>query len=180
EKGIEPSVQSAEVAQRQYGLHVFSGTLREYDANSQFDVITFNNVLEHSSEPWKEIDRARNLLKSEGLIFIRFPNGLLHTRIYRLASKFGLANLVHKFLVFHQYSFTSKFISRLLSDWDFSGITVLNSPPSEADPNRLFFSPNFAQFIKTLFYLMGKTIAIISGRKVLLGTSLEVLAVKKE
>lgn len=107
-KGIEPSVQSVEVAKRKYGLDVFKGILMGYNRNNQFDVVTFINVLDHSAEPWKEVDRAKNLLKPGGLIYIRFPNGSLHTRIYRLAFKFRLANLAHRFLVFHQFSFTTK------------------------------------------------------------------------
>jgi SAM-dependent methyltransferase len=178
-KGIEPSMQSVEVAQREYGLDVFNGTLREYNGKGQFDVITFNNVLEHSAEPWKELDRARNLLKSGGFIFIRFPNGFLHTQIYRLASKFGLTNLIYEFLVFHQFPFAPKFMKRLLADQDFSQITILNSPPSEGDPHKLFFLPTLAQFIKRSLYLMAKAAELISGRKILLGTSLEVMAVKK-
>ena len=178
EKRIEPSTQSVEKAQREYGLDIFNGTLQEYDGDGQFDVITFINVLDHSVEPWEEIERTRNLLKPTGLIFIRFPNGLLHTRIYRLALKCGLANLIRKFLVFHQFCFTPKFIRRFLSDWNFSRITILNSPPSEGDPTKLFFFHTFAQFIKRSLYLMAKVIEIIGGGNILLGTSLEVLAVK--
>ena len=178
-KGIEPSKQSVEMAKRKYGLDVFDGTLQEYDGNGQFDVITFINVLEHSAEPWKEIDRARNLLRSQGLVYIRFPNGFLHTQIYRLALKFRLVNLVRKFLVFHQFCFTPKFVRRFLSDWNFSRITILNSPPSEGDPTKLFYSPTLAQYIKRSFHLMAKLVEVISGRKILLGTSLEVIAVKR-
>jgi len=176
--GVEPSNQSVEVAQRQYGLDVINGTLREYDGNSQFDVITFINVLDHSVEPWKEIDRTNNLLKPEGLIYIRFPNGFLHTRIYRLALKLRLANLARRFLVFHQFCFTPKFIRKFLSDWGFSGINILNSPPSEGDPHKLFYLPTLAQFIKRSFHMMAKAMEVISRRKILLGTSLEVTAFK--
>jgi 2-polyprenyl-3-methyl-5-hydroxy-6-metoxy-1,4-benzoquinol methylase len=177
-KGIEPSVQSVEAAQRRFGVDVFKGTLREFYGNGPFDVITFINVLDHSAEPWKEIDRARDLLESGGLIFIRFPNGVLHTRIYSLACRYGLANLVCKFLVFHEYSFTPRFIRRLLLDCGFSRIIILNSPPSEGDPHKLFYYPTLAKFIKRSFHLMAKAIELISSRKILLGASLEVMAVK--
>jgi len=178
-KGIEPSVQSLEIAREQNKLDVFNGTLREYDGNGQFDVITFINVLEHSAEPWKEIERARSLLKPGGLIFIRFPNGFLHTQIYRLALRLRLGNQVGRFLVFHQFPFTPKFITRLLADQGFSQITIHNSPPSEGDPHRLFFLPALAQFIKRSLHLVARTIEFISRQKILLGISLEVAAVKK-
>jgi len=178
-KGIEPSVQSVEVAQREYGLDIFNGTLQGYERNSQFDAVTFINVLDHSAEPWEEIERARDLLKPGGFIYLRFPNGFLHTQIYRLALKFRLVNLVKKFLVFHQFCFTPKFIRRFLRDWGFSRINILNSPPSEGDPHKLFYLPTLAQFIKRSFHMMAKTFEVISVRKILLGTSLEVIAVKR-
>ncbi|RLB25090.1 MAG: hypothetical protein DRG66_08370 [Deltaproteobacteria bacterium] len=66
-----------------------------------------------------------------------------------------------------------------MSDWGFSKITILNSPPSEGDPTKLFYSPTLAQYIKRSFHLMAKLVEVISGRKILLGTSLEVMAVKR-
>ena len=97
----------------------------------------------------------------------------------RLALKFRLVNLVKKFLVFHQFCFTPKFIRRFLRDWGFSRINILNSPPSEGDPHKLFYLPTLAQFIKRSFHMMAKNVEVISGRKILLGTSLEAIAVKR-
>lgn len=178
-KGIEPSRQSAEFARSQHNLDVFCGTLQEYSGDDQYDVITFINVLDHSAEPWREIKRAVDLLKPGGTLYLRFPNGLLHTGLYKLASKSGFADRISKLLVFHQFSFTSKFIPRLLLDSGFSGITVLNSPSSEGDPHNLFPAPEFAQYVKKFFYLTAKAIHILTLGRLLLGTSLEVIATKK-
>lgn len=177
-KGIEPSNQSVEVARSENNLNVFGGTLREYVGNQQVDAASFINVLDHSAEPWKEKEKAGNLLRSGELIYIRFPNGLLRTQVYRLALKFRSADLIKQFLVFHLYSFTPRFIIRLLSDHGFSEILIRNSSPSEGDPYKLFRCKAFAQFIKRSLYVMTKTIEIISCRKILLGTSLEVMAIK--
>ena len=178
-KGIEPSVDSARVAKRQNNLDVFIGTLQEYSGNERFDVITFINVLDHSAEPWKEIERANDLLKPNGILYLRFPNGLLHTNLYQIASQMGLASQIQKFLVFHQFPFTLKFIQRLLSDSGFSDIIILNSQPSEGDPHNLFFAPTFAQYVKKAIYLIAQIIRIFSYEKILVGTSLEVIAVKR-
>jgi len=177
-KGIEPSAQSVEVAQREFGLDVYNGTLQTYNGNGQFDIITFINVLDHSAEPWKEIRKASGLLKPGGLIYLRFPNGFLHTRVYRLASKFRLANLVHRFLVFHQYCFTPAYITKLLSDYGFSEIVILNSPTSEGDPQKPFYAPTLSKFIKKHLYLTAKFIEFIYSGKILLSSSLEAVAVK--
>ena len=179
-KGVEPSIKSVEAARRQNGLDVFAGTLQEYAENSQFDVITFINVLEHSICPWQEIDRAKALLRPGGLIYLRFPNGLVHSKIYRMAHKYGLANSMRKFLVFHKYSFTIRCISRLLHDHGFVQTTIFNSPTSEGDPNELFRNPTFATYVKRLIYLTAKCAETTSCRRLFLGTSLELTAIKSE
>lgn len=179
-KGIDPSVQSVEVAKRQFGLNVFNGTLKEYSNDVQFDVISFINVLDHSAAPWREIKRAGQLLKPGGLIYIRFPNGLLHTNIIRISSRCGLSNHIRKYLVFHQFPFTPKFIRKLLSDSYFSRITISNSPPSQGDPHHMFSAPQWAQYVKRFLYLAAIAIQILSFGKLLLGTSLQVVAMKSE
>jgi 2-polyprenyl-3-methyl-5-hydroxy-6-metoxy-1,4-benzoquinol methylase len=175
-KGIEPSNQSVEVAQREYGLDVFKGTLREYDVNDQFDVITFINVLDHSAEPWEEVKRAVNLLNPGGIVYFRFPNGLLHTQTYRLASKFGLADLSRRFLVFHEFSFTPGFIRRLWSDQGFGDIEVYNASLSGGS---LISSFHIVSFAIRSIEAAGKLTDLISGGRVLWGPSLEVIAGKK-
>ena len=128
--------------------------------------------------PWFEIARAKELLRPRGLIYLRFPNGLLHSRIYRIAHKYGLANSIGKFLVFHKYSFTVRYISRLLHDHGFVQITVLNSPASEGDSDKLFPDPTIANYVKKLIYSMSKCTEFISSGRLLLSTSLEVTALR--
>ena len=179
-KGVEPSIQSVDVARGQNGLDVFYGTLGQYDGNGQFDVITFINVLDHSTLPWLEINRASELLRPGGLIYLRFPNGSLHSRIYLIAHKLGLSNSLRKFLVFHTYSFTPSYIRRLLHDHGFVQTTIFNSPPSEGDPHKLFPNPIFAIYVKKLMYSFAKCIDTMSRKQLFLGTSLEVTAIKSE
>lgn len=175
-KGIDPSIQSVEVARRQYGLDVFNGSLQEYNENSKFDVITFINVLDHSVEPWEEVKRAINLLKPDGIVYLRFPNGFLHTWIYRLASKFGLADLVRKFLVFHEFSFTPRFVRRLLSDHGFVDIEIYNASLSGGS---LISSFPLFSFVTRIIEAVGKLTDLVSGGRLLWSPSLEVIARKK-
>ena len=179
-RGVEPSIESVEVARRQNDLDVFYGTLGQYDGNGQFDVITFINVVDHSTLPWLEINRARELLRPEGLIYLRFPNGSFHSRIYRIAHKLGLSNSLRQFLVFHTYSFTPSYVRRLLHDRGFVQTTILNSPPSEGDPHKLFPNPIFAIYVKKLMYSFVKCIETISYGRLFFGTSLEVTAIKSD
>jgi len=178
-KGIEPSIQSVAVAQQQNGLDVFTGTLQEYDENSYFDVLTFINALEHSTMPWLEIDMAKNLLRPGGLIYLRFPNGLVHSSVYRMAFQCGLHNSVRKLLVFHKYSFTAKYIRRLLRDRGFTKITFYNSPPVLGDPYKIFPNPTLSTYIKRSVHRLVHSAHVLSGGHLLFGPSLEAIAIKR-
>ena len=179
-QGIEPSLQSAQMAREQDSLNVFYGTLDKYCGSALFDLITFINVLDHSAMPWVEISRANELLRPGGLIYLRFPNGFFHSEIYRMSQKARLSKSLRKFLVFHIYSFTPRYIRKLLSDHGFSQIKILNSPPSFGDPHEIFPSPIFASCVKRVIYFIAKFTEKMSRGRSFIGTSLEVTAVKSE
>ena len=175
-KGIEPSRQSVEVAQRQYGFDVFNGTLQEYDENGEFDVITFVNVLDHSVEPWKEVSKAKLLLKSNGVLFLRFPNGLFHSYLFKVSKKLNIERIIARFLVFHEYCFTPGFVRRLLSDNGFADVEVYNASLSGGSLISSF--PVFS-FVTRAIELVEKLTDLISGGRVLWGPSLDVIARKE-
>jgi len=175
-KGVEPSVQSVEVAQRQYGLDIYNGTLQEYDENGEFDVITFVNVLDHSVEPWKELRKVYSLLKPGGILYLIFPNGLLHSFLFKVSKKLNIERIIARFLVFHEYCFTPGFVRRLLLDNGFADIEVYNASLSGGS---LISSFPVCSFVTRLIEAAGKLTDLISGGRLLWSPSLEVIARKK-
>jgi hypothetical protein len=97
-----------------------------------------------------------------------------------MAHNCGLTSSLRKFLVFHTYSFTPQYITRLLNDHGFAKISVLNSPPSEGDPHNLFPNTMLAVYVKKLTHLLAKCTEKISRGQLFVGTSLEVTAMKPE
>jgi SAM-dependent methyltransferase len=178
-KGIDPSRQSAEVAQKLYGLDVVQGTLKDLHCTSVFDVITFINSLEHSKEPWRELKIANRFLAPGGLILIRSPNAVLHSSICRLSSFFRISKQIHPFLVFHQYSFTPKFLRKILWDFGFPKISLTNSPMREGDPNRIFSGKSIGSIAKIIIRQIASGTEKLSGGKLLLSPSLCIMAEKK-
>ncbi len=176
-KGIEISVQSVEVARRQYGLDIYNGTLQEYDEDGEFDVITLINVLDHSVEPWKEIRKVYSLLKPGGILYLRFPNGLFHSFLFKTSEKLNIERIIRKFPVFHEYCFTPWFIRRLLSDHGFADVVVYNA--SLSGGSLIKFSTVFS-FVTRSIEIMGKLTDLISGGRVLWCSSLDVIAEKVE
>ena len=76
--------------------------------------------------PWKEIEHAKQLLTSDGQIFIRIPNGFLHSHLLKIGALLGIENRISKLLVFHEYSFNLKYIKRLLTYYEFDNIEFQN------------------------------------------------------
>jgi len=174
--GIEPSIQSVKVARRQYGLDIYNGTLQEYDEKGKFDVITLINVLDHSVEPWEEIRKVYSLLKPGGILYLRFPNGLFHSFLFKASKKINIGQTVARSLVFHEYCFTPRFARRLLSDHGFADVAVCNASLSGGSLAKSF--PAFS-FITRAIEAAEKLTDLVSGRRVPWGPSLEVIARKE-
>ena len=90
--GVEPSENLAELARTHFGLDVRTSFLE--DANFQderFDVVTIIDLFEHISEPRPMLGEVRRILKSDGILFIKVPNGLFN--VFKLRVLKGLGHL---------------------------------------------------------------------------------------
>jgi len=124
-------------------------------------------------EPWKEVSRAKLLLKSDGILYLRFPNGLLHSFLFNVSKKLNIKRTVARFLIFHEYCFTPAFVRKLLSDHGFGDIEVYNAILSGGG---LISSFSFFNFVTRVIELVERITDLISGGRVLWGPSLEVIA----
>jgi len=167
--GVDPSEESTIYCEKLLSKSVtHKGTLKDFSQEKVYDVITMINVLDHSTEPWSEIERVRVLLKPKGLIFLRFPNGVFHSTLYKISKIFKLENFIKDFLIFHEYSFTPKFIRRLLHDHGFSNIVIQNAGFSGGT----FFN----RLLKKSFGIAVNILFVISTGRFAMDTSLEVTA----
>lgn len=90
--GIEPDAKMAEKI-RAKGLPVIEGFFPEcFDATDQFDVIVFNDVLEHMPDLKSTLAKCRTFLKPEGVLAICLPSskGILY-RTSKIFYEFGFA-----------------------------------------------------------------------------------------
>lgn len=72
--GIEPSHWAVKRAQEQ-GLQVYQGSFQDLAINEPvFDVITLIDILEHTPKPREIVEKARKLLKVQGLLLIVTPD----------------------------------------------------------------------------------------------------------
>lgn len=72
--GVEVSEETSQYARR-HELSVKTGTLLEaaFDDNF-FDIVTLNNVLEHTLNPVVELREVFRILKNRGIVFLAVPN----------------------------------------------------------------------------------------------------------
>lgn len=121
--GIEPNPETAAFAKLQLDRVIVGFFSEDLDLPDQyFDVITFNDVLEHMPDPWSVLRLAKRKLAENGCIVASIPNfrnveNLLH--LLRDSDFEYMPNGIRDKT--HLRFFTKKSISRMFSD---CGLTV--------------------------------------------------------
>ena len=75
--GVEATAEQAELARHGRGYdEVRTGYFPDApeSADREFDLICFNDVLEHMADPWSALRAARGLLSDDGQVMARIPN----------------------------------------------------------------------------------------------------------
>lgn len=77
--GVEPSPSLSEIARDYFGLNVKTAFLENAHFESVFfDVVTMTDVFEHITEPERMLKEVYRILKRNGILFIKVPNGLFN------------------------------------------------------------------------------------------------------
>jgi 2-polyprenyl-3-methyl-5-hydroxy-6-metoxy-1,4-benzoquinol methylase len=158
--GQEISIESCRMAKMRHGLELINVNLRHMDWEiCRFDAITMVNVLDHLPEPWWVLPKAFNALKKGGIVYLRVPNGYVHSRFYRVSDALPIKSLkekLRKYLVLHLYHLTPRFLERVLKDSGFGSILIQNSKVSRGSRY-----PYFSAGERLWFYMMKKASSIL-------------------
>jgi len=74
--GIDPSPALSEMARKYFGLNVKTCYLDKAGfQNELFDIVTMTDVFEHIPEPKKILENIKKVIKKDGILFIKVPNG---------------------------------------------------------------------------------------------------------
>jgi len=122
--GVEPSPALSELARKYFGLNVKTAFLEEADFQDNFfDVITLTDVFEHIAEPGKILKKIHRILKADGILFIKVPNGLFNLFKFYIA---GLTRIQKNFDLFDSYEhvvhYSQKTLRRMLEKHGFKVI----------------------------------------------------------
>jgi SAM-dependent methyltransferase len=74
--GVELSANAAKYAREEVGVDVVTGNLHDAVLSGPFDAVVMWHVLEHTREPNRELQRAAQLLRPNGVLGLRVPNAL--------------------------------------------------------------------------------------------------------
>lgn len=72
--GVECDRQAVQIAKQKRRLNVHPGFITDLSLDEKFDLVIFDNSLEHHSSPKAALLKARSLLRKGGAIFIVVPN----------------------------------------------------------------------------------------------------------
>jgi SAM-dependent methyltransferase len=74
-EGCEPNRWLAEWGTRHYGICIRNGDLLQLDyKENSFDVITLWDVIEHTTDPRRVLDRCRALMRPHGILVVNYPD----------------------------------------------------------------------------------------------------------
>jgi 2-polyprenyl-3-methyl-5-hydroxy-6-metoxy-1,4-benzoquinol methylase len=118
--GLDISEESIAYVKTVHGIeHAYvAGLLGAGFNDDQFDVVIFNHLIEHLTEPKKYLQETNRILKPQGILCISTPN--IDSLSARVFGKYWQALLVPLHLVL----FSTTTLSKLLQDTSFTDIDV--------------------------------------------------------
>lgn len=91
-EGVEPSPSLSKIARERFGLKITNGYFEASGfASKSFDVITMVDVFEHVNNPIELLRSAQGVLRDDGLLCIKVPNGNYNLLKQRIAERTGRA-----------------------------------------------------------------------------------------
>jgi 2-polyprenyl-3-methyl-5-hydroxy-6-metoxy-1,4-benzoquinol methylase len=175
-RGVDPSEGSIAYARTLVQDAAARGTIGDLKDGRTYDVITMINVLDHTEKPWQETLAARELLKPGGLLYLRFPNGRYHQTLWKGFSRFMNANLLRRYVIFHQHSFRRRFIEGLLARQGYVNAATRNSYISDQLNPILFLGQRSNEIFRKGFNAAMKAARRLPGPTLPWGPSLTVTA----
>ncbi len=88
--GVEPSPSLSKIATEQFYLKIHTSYFESVDfAPKSIDVITMIDVFEHVNNPKELLNAASKVLKDDGIICVKVPNGNYNLLKYKLSKNTG-------------------------------------------------------------------------------------------
>ena len=190
-EGVEPSPSLSEIARKYFQLNIHTDFLQNVNLpENNYDVITMIDVFEHVDNPIDMLNSVKRLLKNDGILCVKVPNGnynVLKLKLARLLHREQQHDLFDSYE--HVSHFSIKTMRKLLNQNGFEIIKVIIPipihPPVWAPLTGHYFqypSPAILDWKKRagrkLFWMIGK-LELMFGCKVSFAPDLMFIIKKK-
>jgi len=150
--GVEPDDIVKEVAEKNLTNFIIGFYSKELDLpKNHFDLVIFNDVLEHIYDPWEVLKFTKTILKKDGIIVASIPNirhkSVLKNLLFKDDFTYERAGILD---VTHIRFFTKSTMVKLFQE---SGFTVENIEPVVLIKKRRFYK-KILQFPKNLLHFL--------------------------
>ncbi len=72
--GIEPSAQLVNEAKEKFGVDIIKGTVEDFDAREQFDIVSLLDLIEHVNDPESFLKKVSPQIRKGGVLVIVTPD----------------------------------------------------------------------------------------------------------
>ncbi len=153
-------------------------------SGAQFDLVTAWDVVEHIFDPVPFLRRLASLMTSQGRLFLRTPNFAYVGPLYALRQRLLRQEWARLGPTNHVVYFTAATMARALDAAGLRPVSWRVYPPPQvavsADPRRrVRDNPAMSVKAKNLYGRATSRLAIASSGRVVVGSDLDVLAVKR-
>lgn len=97
---LDPDQQAADHIKDVVGVETICNDFFKLDLDKKFDVVTFNKVLEHVNDPTAMLQKSKDYLKPNGVVYIELPDGEIAMKDGKEREEFCIEHI-------HVFSFTS-------------------------------------------------------------------------
>ena len=112
--GIEMDKRYSDYCKKKHNLNVFKKNLSQLKTKKKFDLISFNKILEHVSQPHKLLKMAKKFLKKDGIIYVEVPD---------VRAKIG-GKLRGEFCIDHLHVFSNQSLENLVKKSSLATIKI--------------------------------------------------------
>ena len=121
---LDPDPRAAAHAREVVGVDAICGDFFDVSVDEQFEVISFNKVLEHVPDPTAMLVKAGELLRPNGLVYVEIPDGDLASRAGQGREEFFVEHL-------HVFSLVSTALVCERAGFDVLSIERLQEPSTK-------------------------------------------------
>ncbi|MBP7653413.1 class I SAM-dependent methyltransferase, partial [Candidatus Dependentiae bacterium] len=118
--GMEISKAGCSIAESVFGINLFCGSIEDYNKKIDSDIVIMTDVLEHTYNPDKTLNKIYQLTKKGAKIIIETPN--IGSFYYKIAGKKWVG-----FNQYHNFHFTKNSLIRLAENQNFKILSVFTT-----------------------------------------------------